>query len=314
MRCQVSAETFVFCPTFQVNGKDQVRPETLASIKDLQGSIDFELGRYNPFKESYYNILNQYQVARQKAIHGGYKYLLTIEHDMLIPADALPKMIDCKAPVVYGLYVLRHGARVLNAWRKVESNYVGMSLSLFPDELAEARAKVVAEVSGVGFGCMLVDCQVFDDIEFKASSGAISSAIPDIPFATQCLRKGYKQVCHFGIECGHIEPSGNILWPSENEVNMLKVYKVLQDVNINVGGLTVALEAGAEVPLPVEVGQEQARAGYLLETKKKPPKEKVIPKPAIKKAADKKAEAAEIAAAEAAESKGGLNTESLKGK
>jgi len=45
----------------------------------------------------------------------GFDALLTIEHDMVIPPDALLKLLDTKADVVYGLYVFRSQPKTLNA-------------------------------------------------------------------------------------------------------------------------------------------------------------------------------------------------------
>jgi hypothetical protein len=179
---------------------------------------------------------------------------------MLPPPSTLDLMLQAGAQVVYGVYLLRHGSKVLNTWRKVNSSYLGMSMDLFPDELAQARAQVIAEVSGVGLGCTMISNDVLQRFDFHPSENSINSQVPDVAFATDCLRAGIKQVAHFEIICGHIEPSGNILWPFNGGINHMAKYLVLKSVNAP-GGL--ALIEGQEIEIPEGVARELERAGYI---------------------------------------------------
>lgn len=256
----MKGKPLIFCATYQVNGQDQVMPETLAAIDAIEGEFDFVLGRFNPYRHGHLNILHQYQQARKITLEGGYSHLLSIEHDMLPPPSTLDLMLQAGAQVVYGVYLLRHGSKVLNAWRKVNSSYVGMSLDLFPDELAQARAQVVAEVSGVGLGCTMISREVLQRFDFHPAETNINSSVPDVAFATDCLRAGIKQVAHFGIICGHIEPSGNILWPFEKGKNNMIKIKVNKSVN---GPMGLVLKEGEETEIPASVAAELERAGYI---------------------------------------------------
>ena len=281
----MSVNVLVFCPTFEVNGVDQVRPETLDAIDALDGTFDFVLGKYNPYKHGHMNILHQYQVARNLALDG-HTHLLTIEHDMIPPPNALVDLVATGEKVAYGVYQLRHGAHVLNAWRKVKSNHVGMSLSLFPDELQQARHQVVPEVSGVGMGCTFIAREVLELFDFRPPENSKGGQIPDVAFATDCLRAGIKQVAHFGVLCGHIKPDGQVLWPFNNGGSNMAKYKVLVTVNAPGGRHLVE---GELVELPDEMGSELARAGYVkAATKPKPAAPKEVAEPKVKKPTAKK--------------------------
>lgn len=252
---------FVFCPTYQINGVDQIRPETDESIRAMSGDFDYIVGRFNPYSRKDLNILNQYQTGRQLFLQGDFSHFMTVEHDMIVPSDALEKLLALNVPVAYGLYLFRHGTKILNAYRYVNSNNVGMSLSLFPDELEQAIRIETPRVSGAGFGCMLVERRVMERFDFHGKEGCDSN-IPDVEFATDCLRAGYKQICHFGVKCGHIEPDGNILYPFNGGFQMANV-KILQDVVVSVGAGSQALKRGDETELPDELAEELSRAGYV---------------------------------------------------
>jgi hypothetical protein len=259
----MSANVLVFTPTYQIGGVDQVRKRTLESIDNLQGSFKFLLGRFNPFNAGHENTLNQFKTAREIALSRDYDYMLTVEHDMIIPSNALLLLLALQVPVAYGVYVLRHGAKVLNTWRRTTGSYVGMSLSLFPEELKKAKREVTPEVSGVGFGCTLFSRSVLERFPFHGPKNG-SGSIPDVPFAEDCIQNGIKQYAHFGVQCGHIEPSGRVLWPDkgENQMDMVKVV-VLQDFNGAVGSVTVKFKAGDKLEIPEDPAKEFERAGYL---------------------------------------------------
>ena len=50
------------------------------------------------------NIAHNYNKARDLVMSNGYDALMTVEADMVIPTNALSKMIKHDADVVYGLY------------------------------------------------------------------------------------------------------------------------------------------------------------------------------------------------------------------
>ena len=206
---------------------------------------------------------------------------------MIIPPDALrqlqavPETITLESqhviPVaaVYGVYVLRHGARVLNAWRHTNGGYVGMSLTMFPKMLSRAKKQVIARVSGVGFGCTLIRRFALEKVDFHpARSG---HPVPDVPFAEDCIRNGWAQLAHFGVECGHICPDGTVLWPRNREDHtdyFMRKVMVLKTFNGMVEGKLTHFEQGMIVSIPEVNAMEYVRAGFLKFTEpRKEPKE-----------------------------------------
>ena len=157
----------LYCPTYKKgNGELALYRETQESINKLEVPKGMELtiniDAFNPksivgrIKEDHENTLLKYKRARQKVLNDGYDALFTVEHDMIIPKDALVKMLDTKADVVYGLYYFRHVKPVLNALRAVAVDWPDMSMSFFPEYIKKGKRQGWIECSGAGMGCTLI--------------------------------------------------------------------------------------------------------------------------------------------------------------
>lgn len=247
----------IFTPTID----DLMRPETEASIQAQKTAVDYvwEVGRYNPYPgEKTKNVVAQYQRARELCLAGDYEAMLTVEHDMVIPPNAVQRLYNTDASVVYGVYMLRHGSHTLNAWQWINNRNIGMSLSLYPRELKAARARGWAEVSGVGWGCTLIRRQVLEQISIR---GDVTDA-GDIGFATDCLRTGHKMIARFDVPCDHIEPNGNVLKPYEWGGIVGRVYCLIA-VTANVNGHSTPMLKDHYYTMDIVEAKELARAGYV---------------------------------------------------
>lgn len=249
----------VFTPTFG----EGPRAETIAAVtaQQFNGELVHEISWHNPYPTAgrdMRNVLAQYQRARQMVMNGEYDGLLMVEHDMDIPPNAAQVMWDTPAPVVYAPYLLRHGSNVLSLWQWTGGKNLGMSLSLYPSELAELRKGNVGPVCGVGFGCTLVRRDVVAKVPFRGPD----DQAPDLPFALDCIRKGIKPLGRFDIECGHFH-AGNWLWPwSQPEGSIVQRIYMLQNVTVSVDGESKPLKRGRYYSLPAHLRQDLIRAGY----------------------------------------------------
>lgn len=252
------ADLLIFTPTHE-DGPDA---RCLESVRNQQTDVLWQhevswLDDPLPGR-NFANVVRQYQKGWQMALDGDYHGLLTVEHDMIIPPDAIEKLYATPAPVVYGVYMLRHGTHTLNAWQYIGTNNMGMSLSLYPNELAKYRKRGWAEVCGVGWGCTLIRREVLQKLTVKSNANDAG----DMAFASDCIHNGIKQIARFDVPCGHIEPNGTILEPFKNGGIVSRVY-ALQPVVADVGGASMPLVAGKYYTLPTESAQALARAGYV---------------------------------------------------
>lgn len=266
----------LFCPTFEINGVEQIRPETRECIQAIAArrpDVDVVISKNNPYPAGEYaNVLHQYRAAEVLIHERGYRALFCVEHDMWVQEDALDKLDEVDAPVVYGLYMLRHHKPVVSAFRAIKAAYPDMPLTYYPDELREAYKQDVIQVSGAGFGCTLIRRDALELIPFReADSG---NPIPDMPFAQDCMRLGVKQMCRMDVRCGHYH-KGAWLWPDpEEEVcEMVKVL-ILQDFNASDGR---ALRCGETVSMGEGMVADYERAGFVRRISE--PAVKVVQKP-----------------------------------
>jgi hypothetical protein len=285
-------KVLLFCPTYKLaSGELAIHNETLKSIEGLSipdnVELEVEISTNNPNpiigerRVDHENTLYQYRYARQRIINGDYEYLFIIEHDMIVPEDALVKMLATDADVVYGLYLFRKNKPILNAYRTVNSRWPDMSLSLFPEIVKKAKAQGWIEVSGAGFGCTLIKRHVLEKIDMHRSE-LDGYPSPDVPFAADCMRNGFKQVCRFDVICGHIKPNGDILIPFKRGEAMsesIKIY-VMRSFNANIGGKSVPYKEGDTAEMPSEYVDDYVRCGYI--TYAEEPAVKIANKPKVK--------------------------------
>ena len=282
----------LFCPTYKLdNGELAIRNETLESISKIKVpegvDLEVEISINNPYpiigirNVDNENTLHQYRYARQRILDGNYDYLFIVEHDMIIPEDALVKMLATDADVVYGLYLFRQGKPLLNAARAVNSKWPDMSLTNFPEIVKKAREQGWIEVSGFGFGCTLIRRKVLETFEMRRNE-VVGSPCPDMPFAADCLKHGFKQICRFDVICGHIKPNGDILIPFKRGEAMsesIKIY-VMRSFNANIGGKSVPYKEGDTAEMPSEYVDDYVRCGYI--TYAEEPAVKIANKPKVK--------------------------------
>lgn len=251
----------VYTPTIG----DEMRAETRASIESQITDIEFdwEIGFHNPFQGVDFsktkNVVAQYQRAQEMCLAGGYDALLTVEHDMIIPPDTIGKLCATDALVVYGIYMLRHGTPCLNAWQYINKANLGMSLSLYPDEIKEAREQGWWEVCGTGWGCTLIRREVLESYKIHSKGDQDAG---DISFAHHCVKAGIRQIARFDVPCGHILPDGFVLDPYKNGGIVSRV-EALVAMNALVGGVSMPLKQGRYYTMPPDDARDLQRAGYV---------------------------------------------------
>ena len=167
----------------------------------------------NPFFDSNGrgNICHNYRKARQFVLDNGYDYLFTVEADMVIPENALSKLLAVDTDVAYGLYCFRNTSS-WSAWTRLDLES-GRSLSK-DIEIARMVWGTTIDVAGVGLGCTLIRRNVLEKLDFRTDE-LHSSFHNDWLFAYDCQHNGIEQKCDTSVVCGHItlKPRPRIIWP-----------------------------------------------------------------------------------------------------
>jgi len=196
----------------------------------------------NPFFDSNgrNNIAHNYNKARKWVLDNDYDALFTVEADMIIPPDALSKMIKHDASVVYGLYCFKNSS-TWSAFTELDIKH-GRSLSKDKERARSLWGQTI-EIAGVGTGCTLIHRRVLEQIEFRTDEFH-PGFHHDWHFALDCQEKGFKQVCDLSIVCGHIDlkPSPRIIWPDPEQPRLYD-NEFLRTIPVNANG---------EIEIPID--------------------------------------------------------------
>lgn len=212
-------KVLVFCPTKDLFGR------CLQSICNLRwpGGIYKLFSRDNPMGSDKGNVIYNYIQGREMFLAGDYEALLTVESDMILPADALirlARVVEDGADVAYGLYCWRTGTHAWTAY--TDSNERGVAarpVSEMP-ELAREWWGTVRVVTGLGFGCTLLRREVVEMLELDVED----ELLPDSTLSRIAQERGLVQMCDLGVVCGHIRRDpALVVWPDPEEEGLCRV-------------------------------------------------------------------------------------------
>ena len=175
--------------------------------------FDIMFTRDNPYTMAegrvYKNIQLNYEKMRQLALTGGYEKAWIVESDTIPPRDALQKLLEVEAPVVSGLYALRHGEPTPNIrWK---DNHWG-----WPS--VQAHWGQTIETDGGCTGCLLIDRSVLEKFSFINNL----NNPPDGAFMDWCINHKIKQMARLDVVCGHKKPDGEVIWPDLEHQYIIK--------------------------------------------------------------------------------------------
>lgn len=195
------------------DGRSRLFARSLASIYNLRWHTSIDHFMINGGDGDYLRpsdiVTAKYQEAQKVFLAGNWRWMMCVEHDNIVPPDALEKLAALDCDIAYGLYVLRHGQKVWNAITDLDT----WSLKSLSDNPEAARAAwgSVVDVAGIGQGCTLIKRHVLEQFPLRNWKGVSC----DWALAMDARAAGLRQVCDTSVVCGHqtIVPSRQTLWP-----------------------------------------------------------------------------------------------------
>lgn len=143
----------------------------------------------------------KYQAARQMFLLGTFDALWCIEDDIMVPPDALARLVALDADVAYGLVTTRRDPHLWSADIQSgpgDDDY--RTYDMEPGKMREAWRQGVIDVIGCGLFCTLIRRHVLEQIDFTMRG----SRCADFYFAYDVAQAGFTQKCDTRLLCGHI--------------------------------------------------------------------------------------------------------------
>lgn len=162
----------------------------------------------------YQNITDKYNRGRDMALDLEYEAMLCLEDDMVVPPDALTRLLALDADIAYGLTVWRHGRPGWSARLSLDGAGRVANLSDDPAAARAAWGKVI-DVAGVGTFCTLIKRRVLEALPSRLDP-QWPSLCCDWWLSVDAQAQGFSQRADLGVVCGHItmEPTPRVLWPA----------------------------------------------------------------------------------------------------
>lgn len=133
-----------------------------------------------------------------------YDYLLSVDSDIVLPNDALTKMIAADKDIISGLYIQRiPGTHTLEVYMDIPNGgCTNIPYSLIKD-------KGIVEIAACGMGCVLIKGDVFRKLEYphfyyKSAIDHKNSVSEDVYFCFKARQNGFKVWADESILCKHI--------------------------------------------------------------------------------------------------------------
>lgn len=176
-----------------------IEPETFKSIYDLEVPEGYELE---------FQFFYGYQIDQIRNLIAEwakrYDYLFSVDSDIVVPKDALKKMLTADKDIISGMYIQR-----IPDTHTLEIYMVNQNGGIvnIPSELIVQNSGIV-EIAGCGFGCCLIKGEVFRTMEYphfyyKSALDHKDTISEDIYFCKKARDLNFKIWVDTTIKCDH---------------------------------------------------------------------------------------------------------------
>lgn len=200
-----------------------IYPACWQSIKDLRWSGQYEMVMvWDKFDkvlggdEKVTNYSQKYVKIRDMFLASDCEALLTLESDHIYPPDALEKMIQVQADIVYGLYCSRPNGN--HVWMLRRGEKIGMAGVIDKATMISVWNQVVPS-DGLGTGCTLIYRRVLEQLPFRWSAGLGH----DWYLAKDAKAAGFTQMHDCRVHIGHLLDQRRSVWPDPNKTYKLRI-------------------------------------------------------------------------------------------
>lgn len=148
-------------------------------------------------------------IIASNAAKEGFKRLAFFDSDMIIPKNALTKMMahmDAGCEFVTGLYVTRRPPKIKpviykELWYDFDGEKIDQGATNYYD-----YPNGLFQIEAAGFGCCLVSMDLINDVgsRYGLPFEHITGMGEDMSFCYKAITLGHKLYCDSTIKCGHV--------------------------------------------------------------------------------------------------------------
>lgn len=172
-----------------------IKPKTAASIMNLIAHSNYEFEILVSTRG--YNTSENRNWIAAKTVNSGCDYLFFVDDDMILPENALERLLEANKDIIGGVYLTKYEVQ----------DYV---YELLPDKQIPKDERVgVFEVAAIGTGAMLIKCEVFKHLKqpwFKYEwneNGSVKRS-HDWIFCEDARKAGYRVFADASLDIKHI--------------------------------------------------------------------------------------------------------------
>lgn len=179
---------------------DYIESATFKSIYDLTIPLDVQT-HFETFRgygiEHIRNIIAKYALDKQ------YDYVFCVDSDILLPKNALERLLEHNRDVVSGVYARKQPGQ------KIVEVFVRQGTKLLPVTLDVLQPPGLHRVNACGLGCALIKTDVFRKIpfpqfEYYFSINPQSVISEDTDFCQKVYEAGKSVWVDSTVLCGHV--------------------------------------------------------------------------------------------------------------
>jgi len=171
-----------------------------------------------------------------------YDYLFSVDSDIVLPSDALIKMLAADVDMISGLYIQRKPeVQILEVYKQLEN---GAVVNI---PYAEIENRGVVEIAAAGFGCVLIRCDVIRKMTepyfvYHSALDHAHTVSEDVYFCMQARKLGFKIWADSSIKCDHIgSTTYSLITPAERRLEQLYHQPLLPESHVRyLGTMNIA--------------------------------------------------------------------------
>jgi FkbM family methyltransferase len=179
--------------------QEYIEVQTFKSLWDLAVPEGYELDLRIEKSDSISQIRNLSAEWAKR-----YDYMLSVDSDIVLPKDALVKMLAADKDIISGLYIQRiPGTQTVEVYMNTPNG----GCTNIPYSLLENRG--VVEIAACGMGCALIKGDIFRKMEYphffyKEALDHRNTVSEDVYFCTKARNNGFKVWADTSIKCDHL--------------------------------------------------------------------------------------------------------------